>query len=113
MTTKQIIAEEKEALATERMCNQCRDCCVENTSVLDCADDDCYCHTLRYKRTQDWLSQSYTRLLEAQAKELMERVEKMRTPEQKTSKENLALIDYGFQMAQNHTKEIIRTSLNE
>jgi len=27
------------------ICNQCKNCAVENTTVLDCSDDNCRCHT--------------------------------------------------------------------
>ena len=39
-----------EVVEKESMCNQCRDCLVENTTVLDCADEDCDCHTGKIHR---------------------------------------------------------------
>lgn len=29
----------------KEVCNQCKNCAVENTAVLGCADDNCKCHT--------------------------------------------------------------------
>jgi len=31
---------------TKVICNQCKNCAVENTAILGCADDNCKCHTV-------------------------------------------------------------------
>ena len=45
-------------------CEQCISCHVENTSVLDCADIDCYCHKVRYTKAKFHITSRLLSLVE-------------------------------------------------
>lgn len=44
-----------EIIPKKNVCNQCSNCAVEYTAVLDCADNDCKCHVSEPLSLQDLL----------------------------------------------------------